>query len=268
MLACESPEIWQRVDAAASLWLFLDYDGTLSDFAPTPDHIQPDTALIELIAQLVRLPDLRASIISGRRLSHIRQLLPINDLMIAGTYGVELHTWKGESIDRVAFAAIRPALERVKRAWQALLNGKVGFFLEDKRWAIAIHAKDAEPAIADSVLAKARQHAQTEVQSQPQGTFRVLGGHRFLEIGPALAHKGRTLEYLFATYPDPTMMPIYIGDDDKDEEAFAVVQAHGGVAMAVGPSFRPTTADCRLPSPSATRRWLGELLARRGGRPG
>ena len=90
--------IWRQIDRAPRLWLFLDYDGTLADFAPTPDHIQPDAALIDLITQLVQHPDLRVSIISGRRLSHIQQLLPIDDLMIAGTYGVELSTWRGEAI--------------------------------------------------------------------------------------------------------------------------------------------------------------------------
>ena len=29
-----------RLIEARRVWLFLDYDGTLAEFAPTPDHIQ------------------------------------------------------------------------------------------------------------------------------------------------------------------------------------------------------------------------------------
>ncbi len=263
MPSCDNPLLWRQIAGAPRLWLFLDYDGTLADFAPTPDHIQPDAALIELITQLVRQPDLRVSIISGRRLSHIQQLLPIDDLMIAGTYGVELSTWRGEAITRVDLATIRPILASVKQAWQVLLAGQDGFYLEDKDWALAIHAKDAQPAAAEYVLRQGQRLAEAAIRSQPEGTFRILGGSQFLEIGPALAHKGHTLDYLFAAYPDPTALPIYIGDDDKDEEAFAVVQAQGGLALVVNAMNRPTLADCHLDSPSATRKWLRELLEHR-----
>ena len=32
----------ERIAHAERLWLFLDYDGTLAEFAPTPDHVFPD----------------------------------------------------------------------------------------------------------------------------------------------------------------------------------------------------------------------------------
>ena len=70
--------------------LYLDYDGTLAPFAPTPDDVLPDESVIGLISQLADSPNVRVSIVSGRRLGHIRKLLPINGILLAGTYGVEL----------------------------------------------------------------------------------------------------------------------------------------------------------------------------------
>jgi trehalose 6-phosphate phosphatase len=90
--------------------------------------------------------------------------------------------------------------------------------------------------------------------------FRLLGGDKFLEIGPQLAHKGRTVEYLLAQYPWPGSLPIYLGDDDKDEEAFGVIKAQGGFAIVIAPEPRETRADLRLPSTRAARRWLSTLL--------
>jgi trehalose-6-phosphatase len=102
------------------------------------------------------------------------------------------------------------------------------------------------------VLSDARRIA---VEKAYFGPFRVLGGHRFLEIAPLLAHKGRTVDYLLSRYAWPGARLLYLGDDDKDEEAFGVIQARGASEP------RETTADCRLESPGAARRWLRVLLA-------
>jgi trehalose 6-phosphate phosphatase len=91
--------------------------------------------------------------------------------------------------------------------------------------------------------------------------FRVLGGHRFLEIGPALAHKGRTVAYLLDRYPWQDALPLYVGDDDKDEEAFGVIQARGGIAIRVCEELCQTRADGRLESPQDVRSWLAMVAA-------
>jgi trehalose-6-phosphatase len=50
-----------------------------------------------------------------------------------------------------------------------------------------------------------------------------------------------------------------VGDDDKDEEAFEVIRACGGIAILVSSEPRDTKADCRLESPQGVRRWLAAL---------
>jgi len=92
-----------------------------------------------------------------------------------------------------------------------------------------------------------------------EGPFRLLGGHKFLEAGPRLAHKGQTVSYLLDNSDWPDALPVYLGDDDKDEEAFAAIHARGGVAIVIAAKPRPTQADCRLESPPAARRWLNLL---------
>ena len=72
MIPCTAEVMLQQMVRAERLWLFLDYDGTLADFAPTPEDIIPDKALIALIEDLVSQPDIRVTIISGRRLAHIQ----------------------------------------------------------------------------------------------------------------------------------------------------------------------------------------------------
>ncbi|MGD8794412.1 MAG: trehalose-phosphatase [Anaerolineae bacterium] len=249
-----------RLAGTDRIRLFLDYDGTLADFAPTPEHVEPDPDLAQLVARLASQPRLRVAVISGRRLAHVRKLVPVAGILLAGTYGIEMLTPDGEHLDRLDYDAVRPLLDGIKPRWADLIAGRDGFFLEDKDWSLALHARFAADGEAESVLARAR--AAAEALIPPDGAFRILGGHKFLEIGPRLAHKGRTLEYLFERDPWPGALPLYLGDDDKDEEAFGVIQAHGGLAIVVSPQPRPTRADYRLESPHDTRRWLRALLAR------
>jgi trehalose-phosphatase len=236
--------------------LFLDYDGTLADFAPTPDHIDTRPEIVDLITTLAQHPRIRVAVVSGRRLSHVEKLVPVRGVLLAGTYGVELRTPQGERISRVDKRTIRPVLDRIKTCWTGLMGERDGFFLEDKGWALALHARFADDAEAEGVLNGARRVA---LEMATPDLFRVLGGHKFLEVGPKLAHKGKTVTYLLDRYPWPDALPIYLGDDDKDEEAFGVVKERGGFAILVAATPRETQADHRLESPQAARQWLEAL---------
>lgn len=255
-MLCTSEQLTQRLARAEGVRLFLDYDGTLADFAPTPDHVDPDPELIDLLAKLAQDPRFHISVVSGRRLSHVRSLLPVPGVLLAGTYGIELQTPEGEHINRVPYEVIRPTLDDLKPRWQHLIVDCDGFFLEDKGWALALHARFAAEDEAERLLDEAR-HMATDAASS--GPFRLLGGHKFLEIGPKLAHKGRAVEYLLERYPWCGALSVYVGDDDKDEEAFGVIKAHGGIAVLVAREIRKTRADCRFESPQAVRQWLETL---------
>ncbi|MBN1427487.1 MAG: trehalose-phosphatase [Anaerolineae bacterium] len=247
----------ERIIQAKRLWLFLDYDGTLAEFAPTPDHINPDPEVISLLTKLAAHSRLRVAIVSGRSLSHIQRLAPVPGIFLAGSYGIEFQTPTGELVNRVAYATVRPYLDGLKPQWENLISRREGFYLEDKGWTLAIHARFAAADEAEDVLAIARRAACESVHLE---SFRLLGGHRFLEIGPQLAHKGQTVAYLLEHYSWKDALPLYVGDDDKDEEAFEVVKSKGGIAVLVSSAPRRTIANCRLPTPQATRYWLESFL--------
>ena len=218
---------------------------------------------MKLITELAEHPAIRVAVISGRRLSHVEELVPVEGILLAGTYGVELRLPDGERVDRVAYDEIRPVLGQIKPRWAQLIAGRDGFFLEDKGWALAIHGKFAAEDEAEEVMDEARSIATTVAwDGTHPDLFCILGGHKFLEIGPALAHKGKTVDYLLEWYPWPDALPLYVGDDDKDEEAFGVIHAHGGLAIKVCEQPCDTAADARLPSPTDVRRWLATLPER------
>ncbi len=252
-------ELNNWVSAAERLWLFLDYDGTLVEFARTPDILKPDLKLIDLIRRLAARNRLRLAIVSGRRLNDLQTLLPVEGIYIAGTYGIEMVTPEGERIQREDYAMVRPYLERLKPHWEEILDGRKGFFLEDKGWALAVHARFAPDKEASRVISTL-QH--TLDQGMITDEYRLIKHTKFMEVSSAKAHKGKAVSFLLNSFPLPEARLAYIGDDDNDAEAFETIHSFGGVAVSVAQYFgyiRSTGGDYILKSPKAVRKWLENL---------
>jgi trehalose-phosphatase len=253
-----STEVLQRVLDADKLRIFLDYDGTLAEFSPTPDKVYPDPELIDLLDRLNNHQRFQVVIISGRRLTHIRTLIPIQGMLLAGTYGIELQEPSGILINRLDFNEIRPILDRIKPVWLEHIRPHQEFYLEDKGWTLALHAKFAHGDTAKEIIERCR--LVVEQMNLAEELFRVLGGHKFLEVAPTLANKGLTVGYLISRNPLAGAIPVYIGDDDKDEEAFEVILQNSGIAIKVGPQTGNTSAQLWLESPKAVRQFLEGLF--------
>jgi len=237
--------------------LYLDYDGTLAIFAPTPDDVLPDERVIGLISHLADSPNVRVSIVSGRRLGHIRKLVPVKGILLAGTYGVEMQLPDGREIHQIEFNSIRPTLDLLKPQWERLIEGRDGFYLEDKGWALAIHARRAEETEGLLVLESAEKMLSQEVLGE---YLQKIHSHRFLEIGPNHADKGHALRYLFDHFHREDAIPIYIGDDDKDEEAFTAINENNGYSILVSKESRKTAANFVLESPKHVHLWLRDAF--------
>ena len=253
-------EIQQALDSNDQLVLFLDYDGTLADFSKHPDIVEPNPDVNELLKGLVECESITPAIISGRRLSHIQKLIPIQNILLAGTYGLEIQLPGGKVIHRLDLNEIRPHLEKLKPQWQGMIDDNSSLFLEDKGWALAIHARYADDQIVDAILTAAEKAANN---SLPGSVFQIKPGYKFLEASPKLANKGHCVQYLMNILPITGKTLIYMGDDDKDEEAFEVVHSHGGFAIRVYSNvINNPIEDWRLENPESARRWLWGIFER------
>jgi len=242
------------------VWMFMDYDGTLADFSPTPDVIKPDARLIDMLTDLERRPGIRVVILSGRKLDHLHELLPIHGIGLAGTYGVEWLTPDEKRIDRVEKNSIRPTLDEIKSDWEEEIRGEDSFFLEDKGFSLALHARFVEDEQAKKVLEAARQKADQRLEADQLG---ILGGYKFLEVAPRLADKGEAVDFLLDQSPWPDAMLVYLGDDDKDQKAFETIQGRGGVSILVSDQKDDSHAEYRLESPDHVRQWLKKIIRSR-----
>jgi trehalose 6-phosphate phosphatase len=85
-------------------------------------------------------------------------------------------------------------------------------------------------------------------------------GKMMTELRVTGGDKGQAIKRLMARAPMSGSTPIFLGDDDTDEPAFAAVAELGGAGILVG-DIRQTAARYMLPDVAAVRRWLHRASA-------
>jgi trehalose 6-phosphate phosphatase len=241
------------VPNAAEVALFVDLDGTLVEFAQTPDAVVIDAALPLLLRELAAALDGALAIISSRPLATIDALLHSPQLVAAGQHGAELRHADGR-VERALVDA--RALDTARAALRTRAAGTHGLHIEDKGIALAIHyrhAPRAEP-LAHELAAAALQAAGTG--------FELQHGACAIELKSGRVDKGRAVATLATHAPFVGRRPWMLGDDYADEHAFALAQSLGGAGVMVG-ARTDTVAHYRLANPAAARAWLARILRRR-----
>ena len=123
--------------------IFLDFDGTLVDLAPTPDGVRLEAGVAEALALLSKRHNGALAIISGRPVAQIDAMLSPLVLPVAGVHGVERRGADGQ-LRLAATPDVAPVLARA----QALAALYPGLLVEQKRGAVALHYRLA-PELQD-----------------------------------------------------------------------------------------------------------------------
>jgi trehalose-phosphatase len=228
----------------SKLLLCLDYDGTLSDLTPDPSRAFPVDGIRESLTRLVDASNhLTIAIVTGRTVAQARHLLGVSDgLIFSGLHGLEM-SQRGRI--RVAPEAVASAseLDLVRRWLARNIPTSQGFHVEDKRFAVGVHYRSADPLIATAI---ADSFVQFVAASAP--ALKVMRLKMLVEAIPRLASKANAVAALRRTAKHPCIT-VFVGDDATDEEALAALD-DGDVGVLVGP-VRPSHARYRLPSPAA-----------------
>ncbi len=225
--------------------LFLDFDGTLVGIARRPDEVRPDPRLPPALRRLHGALDGALAIVSGRPLAEIDALLAPLRLPGAGAHGIERRGPDGQL--RVRAGAPPDHVIDVARELQ---RRHAGLRVEIKPSTLALHFREA-PALEALCVDAAR----AAVAATPGWAVQL--GKCVAEIRPHDVTKGRTIEWFMAAPPFAGRLPVFVGDDDADEDGFEVVQAAGGLGVKVGPG--PTRARMRLDSHHDVLAWLERL---------
>ena len=246
--------IAERLGAGQRIFVFLDFDGTLAPIVDRPEDAEMPSETRARILDLLTQPRFRIAIISGRALSDLKQRVGIEGLIYAGNHGFEIEGPDIRFAEPRAVERVR-SLENIVNSLEARLREIPGTLRENKGLTASVHYRKARPADFEEV----RRIVQKSVASAGN-LFRVAQGLQVLEIRPNVNwNKGTAARWILEASGNRDALPVYLGDDTTDEDAFSALPA--GITIRVGRAAQ-TAAQFELEyqeDVSEFLQWLAEF---------
>ncbi|MFC1898827.1 trehalose-phosphatase [Chloroflexota bacterium] len=233
--------------------IFLDYDGTLTPIVDDPAEAKISENTREIIRRLAK--QYSVAIVSGRDLADVRKMVGIEELTYAGSHGFDIVGPGLQYRDQEHGKSFLPAFDRAEKDLEKELEGISGVRVERKLFAIAVHYRQVDRAKLDELEKK----FDAVLSRYPE--LRKTGGKEIFELRPNIEwDKGKALSSMLESlYIDTSrVLPVYIGDDETDEDAFQAINKKG-IAIVVGTENRQTAANYALRNPDEAVQFLHEL---------
>jgi len=220
------------------LWAF-DFDGTLSPIVPDRAEARLHRECERMLRFLARSPWNRVAVLSSRTLDDIVSRVPVPGVFIGGASGLE---WQFPGGHRTGPGAASDALLEKKRTAVSPILKEMAFIpgveIEDKRWSVAIHYRNASPRSfrkRTSLLQRLRERTGIKVYRGPEVVE--------VQLAPGWGKSAGVRRLCRITDWDPSReRTVYAGDDENDAVAIRWVLSKGGTGIVVG---------CRITVPNA-----------------
>jgi len=218
--------------------LNLDYDGTLTPIAATPEEAVLSPEVKNVLGELARLKDCELAIISGRALRDIRKMVGLKNIVYVGNHGFEID---GPNIhfESLTPPDIKKTFAKIKDDLIKNLAKLEGVIIEDKGLTLSVHYRLVPEKMADSVAKTFHKTCRPYLKKKQ---IKISSGKKVFEIKPPIEwDKGKAVLWLLAQQARANgknrVFPIYIGDDRTDEDVFLTLKKNG-ITVFVGQDGR------------------------------
>ncbi|KAH7524421.1 probable trehalose-phosphate phosphatase D [Ziziphus jujuba] len=245
--------------------MFLDYDGTLSPIVEDPDRAFMSNKMRNAVRDIARY--FPTAIVSGRCRDKVYSFVKLAELYYAGSHGMDIkgpskcHKYKNEN--KAVFyqpaSEFLPMIDEVYKILSEKTKSIPGARVENNKFCCSVHFRCVDEkswdALADLVSVVLNEYPK----------LRYTQGRKVLEIRPTIKwDKGKALEFLLESlgYANSNeVLPVYIGDDRTDEDAFKVLKDRGqGFGILVSKVPKETSATYTLKEPSEVKDFLRRLV--------
>lgn len=248
--------LWSRAAGAPCRLLMLDYDGTLAPLRVNRHAAVPPPDLLDTLRAIGSSGGTILAVISGRPVAELTRFLVDVNARMFGEHGWEARTAEGRVIRYPLPVACREALDQAAAAARA---EPWGGRLEHKRTGLVLHTRGLAPGEARTIESACESLWEHSVHGGLQ-LRRTDGG---IELRARGRSKRTAVRELIAASPRGTL-PVYIGDDETDEDAFDAVRSEG-FGLLVASETRATRATGWLRSVDEVRVFLqGWLMLTQG----
>jgi trehalose-phosphatase len=199
------------------------------------------------------------ALVSGRAAGDARRMVAVSNVWVIGNHGAEVVSPTGEELVDPQVAPFESAMAHARASLTQLLGPVGGVLVEDKRWTLSVHYRQADPHVLPRLQVMVQQ------VSQELG-LRVHDGKMVYEVRPPVrVDKGTAVfalaQRLGGLEPDASL--LFVGDDRTDEDAFRVLRHRTPRAVTVrvaeAGAAAGTVAEFTVPDPPAVRELLETL---------
>ncbi|MFH1360641.1 MAG: trehalose-phosphatase [Candidatus Omnitrophota bacterium] len=220
------PDIQKRL-SEKEIVFFLDYDGTLTPIVATPDLAVLSEDMRQTLRELIKR--YKVSIVSGRATDDVKGKVKLDGIFYAGSHGFEIVYPSGEVKINEQAQKIRSVIDEAHAKLEKRLAGIKGALAEHVKYTISAHYR----LVADTDFPQFEKIVDETVREYP--SLRKSSGKKVFELKPKIDwHKGKAVEWILKVIgTGENILPIYIGDDTTDEDAFRVLRDKGfGILVA------------------------------------
>jgi len=253
----EWEDLSARIKSSRQLLLLLDYDGTLTPIVERPEAATLPDRIKIILKSLSQKKTTSIGIISGRALTDLRSRVSLPNIIYAGNHGLEIEGPGIKFLHPIA-EEIRATLHLLNIVLKKSLQTIEGAFVENKGLTLTVHYRQVRDQKKEGEVG--------HVFEKSVGVARMLGriktttGKKVYEIRPPVSwDKGKAVKMMLKDYGKGAVLPLYIGDDLTDEDAFAVLQEGQGISIYVGGDNPSSNARYYLESTAEVEEFLIRL---------
>lgn len=232
------------------MFLFLDYDGTLTPIVATPDLAVISEEMRQTVREVANT--ITTSIVSGRATDDVRSKVKLDGVFYAGSHGFEIVDPQGNVTINEEAQGIRHIIDEVHGKLSQTLQKVPGALVENVKYTISSHYR----LVSEKDFPKVQKAVEDILVEYP--VLRKTEGKKVFEIRPKIDwDKGRAVQWImkFLQYDPDKHIPVYIGDDTTDEDAFRFLKNKGfGILVAQDP--KPSQAQYIIQSTDDVKKVL------------
>ncbi len=198
----------------------------------------------------------RVSVVSGRDLEDVRKMVGLPDLAYVGSHGFEVLGPGEVTPDQERGLEYLPALDRTERELKTAVEVVKGAWVERKKFAMAVHYRSVDDGDVPRLEALFNEVAHRHPE------LKKMGGKKVFELRPNVDwDKGKVVLYLLDKLHmnGSRVVPLYIGDDVTDEDAFRAI-GDRGITILVGDAGQTTRASHVLSDVGEVYTFLKDLV--------
>ncbi|MFH1562680.1 MAG: bifunctional alpha,alpha-trehalose-phosphate synthase (UDP-forming)/trehalose-phosphatase [Nitrospirota bacterium] len=246
----EEEELLRDFKKAQSRIIFLDYDGTLVEFARDPQETKPDEEIIRLLKLIDEYPQTKVILTSGRDRETLTNWFGRLNIGLIAEHGVWI---KEKDLDWQLIKPLsndwKPRLLSLCRVYVDRLPGS---FIEEKEFSLVWHYRGADPELG---FLRAKEFTDDLIALTANIGLQILQGNKVVEIRNSGVNKGAAASYLLAK--DKYDFVLAIGDDWTDEDLFKILpQEAYSIKVGIGSSY----ARYNLMNHEKVLRFLKEMV--------